>query len=175
MLETPWYRDVELPVYYFWSWSQDDSIHPRRCLQHCILIAIIKFNILLYNALLLYLKFVGVAVSAKTLVIRSMPFSTSVFLPGQQIRNDNIEVAIILPCSVLISDQVSVSMYTLDHAECTRENLLSRIATIIDEELARSNDPSRPLLRIEAIVCVNRNERSNHPSYQRRILVCTNL
>ncbi|KAL8956422.1 MAG: hypothetical protein Q9193_006062, partial [Seirophora villosa] len=59
---------------------------------------------------------------------------------------------------------------TVDHAERTRENLLSRIATIIDEELARSNDPPTTLLRIEAIACLDHNERSCHPSYQRRIL-----
>lgn len=64
---------------------------------------------------------------------------------------------------------------TLDHAECTRENLLSRIATVIDEELARSNDPPTTLLRIEAIACVSHDGRPCHPSYQRRILVCTAL
>ncbi|KAL8980993.1 MAG: hypothetical protein Q9177_005714 [Variospora cf. flavescens] len=47
----------------------------------------------------------------------------------------------------------------VDDAQSVRENLLSRIDRIIDEELARADDGPMLLLRIETVLCVDHDER----------------
>lgn len=59
---------------------------------------------------------------------------------------------------------------------CTPKDLLNRIATLIDDELAGwIASPSEPLLRVEATVCRGDEATDQDPSSQRKILVCLAL